>query len=863
MPDTTNYCLTGIGPDVQFGRRAPRLKTVSSVFQVRNAGDTAFARMAGADSVTDDEFVTRRQLLAAGGALAGLPGNIYESLQFYMDPSDRNSYAGSGPTVTDIMGNATGGVLATATLEDGAFEFDGSAGSPGSVNFPTKASSLDNVFAGGGGTVISFLRAADDGQAGLGVVAGTADDADEGWLMHTTGKSSGHIGVRFTRNFDSGTGGQWTSSTQTNPINGQSNRVLHAGVWASWAVTYDDGSTTNVPTFYVNGTNAPLTTTVSPLGTAVSDVGNPLRLGSTTNVSNPWTFDGQIGVVLVFNRILSADEIAIVHNALAARFGLGWRGPDGKTMGSGPTDMSGQDVVIRAGDSHSTTNSEAEGGDLWFIAGDHLGGGNAAAGRVYISSGSGGGNIGDSGEVLIESGENGLGAAVTIRVGDQDTGNTPGTMRVRGGDNYGAGFAGSVEIVSGGAIATSRIAGTLTCRAADGNEIGGTNVTGGQAIFRAGDGINRAGGNWTARAGDGGPGQGGDWTARAGNSPSGNSRGGRVSLLAGNAAGAFEAGDCTVGAGSVTGAGGGRGGNLAMFAGASADGDGGHVTIDAGDTTSNDNSDGGGNVTITAGGSTVVGADTGSPGGTSSLIGGTSAKTSTSSPGGGAVLIGGSGTADSANSRAGPASMTGGAVTGNTAGAIAGDATVTGGAATSPTAANQAGYVRLRGGTDAAGTNHGGITAVTDAPTAPVQIRTQTGFAGTDEDHLTVGSSTTLLPGGTADILTLATLATNGHNMKLHVEVTGVDSASIGDQVQQLWMQSYHRNGAGVIAAFVADLNPGKHLSTPVGFCIDITFALVVVGNNINLRVINGSSTATYTGYFAAKCVRQEGGIAA
>jgi hypothetical protein len=856
-----DYGQSGVGPDVQIGRQGARYKSVGGIVQIRNAGDTAYARTQGADSVVDDDYVTRRQLLAAGGALAGLPGAIYESLQFYMDPSDRNSYVGSGPTVNDLMGNATGGVLATATLEDGAFEFDGSAGAPGSVNFPTKASSLNNVFAGGGGTVIAFLRAADDGQGSLGVVAGTANDADQGWLMHTTGKSSGHIGVRFTRNFDSGTGGQWTSNTQVNPINGQSDRVLHAGAWSSWAVAYDDALTTNVPTFYVNGTNAPLTTTVSPLGNAVSDAGNPLRFGSTINVSNPWTLDGQLGPVLIFDRILSADEIAAVHNALAQRFGLGWRGMDGKLIGSGPTDMSGQDVTVRAGDSYSTLNSEAEGGSLSLVAGDHLGGGNAAAGRVYIASGSGGGNIGDSGEVLIESGANSLGAAVTIRVGDQNTGNTPGTMRVRGGDNYGAGFAGSVEIVSGGAIATSRIAGTLTCRAADGNEIGGTNVTGGQAIFRAGDGINRAGGNWTGRAGDGGPGQGGDWTARAGNSPSGNSRGGRVSLLAGNAAGAFEAGDCTVGAGSVTGAGAGRGGNLVLFAGSSADGDGGFVTIDGGDTSSNDNGDPAGGVTITGGSALVGGADTGSGGGTVALIGGNSPKTSTASPAGGATMLGGSGTADSANSRGGPASVTGGPVTGNTAGAIAGDATITGGAATSPTAANQAGYVRLRGGTDSAGTNHGGITAVTDAPTAPFQVRTQAGFAGTDEDHLTVGANVALGPGASVDLLVLATLATNGHNVKLSVEVTGVDSASIGDQSQQLWKQSYHRNGLGTIGAFVADLNPGKHLSTPVGFCIDVNYSLVVVGNEIRLRATNGSSTVTDTGYFAARCVRQEGGF--
>ncbi len=582
-----------------------------------------------------------------------------------------------------------------------------------------------------------------------------------------------------------------------------------------------------------------------------------------------------MGPILIFDRILDPDEIAAVHNVFAQRFAVGWRGMDGKLLGSDTqTDMSGQDVRIRGGDSHSTTNSEAEGGHVYIQAGNHKGGGNAAAGRILMRSGDGGGNVSDSAEILIESGSSGLGAAVTIRVGVQNTGNTPGLMSVIGADNDGSGGSGQVFIRGGSAVGSGRAGGKVTVRAGEATDNDpavpprALNGPGGDAEFRAGDGNQNSGGlgnggDTLVRAGHGGiaGGQGGDLDLFAGNSNTGNSRGGHVQLLAGGAAGAFQAGDVTISAGSNTGGGGsGNAGSLTLAAGASNDGDGGKVTISGGNTSSDDNGDPAGDVEITAGSALTGGADTTSGGGHVRVTAGNSAKTSTASPAGNVELLAGTGNADSANSRGGKVTITGGPVTGNTAGAIAGDVEITGGAATSATAATTAGWVRLRGGTSTTGT-HGGISAVTDDATAPVQIRTQAGFAGTDEVHLTVGVNTTLTPGGTVDLLTLGTLATNGHNMKFQVEVTGVDSGSVDDQNQQVWIQSYHRNSTGTIAAYTADLSPGKHIATISGFSVDVDYSLVVVGNNIILRATNSSSTATYVGLFAVKCVRQEGGF--
>lgn len=52
------------------------------------------------------------------------PDLIKKGLGFCVDPSDKNCYAGSGTTVTDLITEGTG-TITGATLSDGVFDFDG------------------------------------------------------------------------------------------------------------------------------------------------------------------------------------------------------------------------------------------------------------------------------------------------------------------------------------------------------------------------------------------------------------------------------------------------------------------------------------------------------------------------------------------------------------------------------------------------------------------------------------------------------------------------------------------------------------------------------------------------------------------
>jgi len=59
MADIKNYGIKGVGSDVQFGKGGQRVKNESSKLKARNADDTDFVNVQGADPVEDQDFVTK------------------------------------------------------------------------------------------------------------------------------------------------------------------------------------------------------------------------------------------------------------------------------------------------------------------------------------------------------------------------------------------------------------------------------------------------------------------------------------------------------------------------------------------------------------------------------------------------------------------------------------------------------------------------------------------------------------------------------------------------------------------------------------------------------------------------------------
>jgi len=606
---------------------------------------------------------------SGGGSSAGLPGNIYENLQFYVDPADRNSFPAEGGTVaTDLEGNGTAGTLsAAAVFDNGAWTFDGASGDD--VRF-TKGATLDNIFAGGG-TIITILRPYSSGQGTLGRAIDTTESTSTtGYYLSAHDELSQAVRIRFNRNWTT-TPGTWTTDNITDAF-GTSNRPLRVGDWAVVAVSYDD--TTTPPVIYLNGTVLAVTETSTPSVDGGSDAGNDIYVGNRSD--GTFTWNGQIGTTLMFDRILTADEVQQVTNAFYARRGIGIRGYDSPP---GTGNAQGQTILIRAGDAiQSGTGSD--GGDIILQAGNLDSPGDGQAGRIVIRSGDM--NAGTTGtqqsNILIESGDHLSGGGnVTLRVGTPSTASSAGALLLHAGDTTGTPGA---TLIRGGGRGSAGISGAIVARGGDGSDyVGGAgNRAGGPATFRGGDGagFSAAGGLATFRGGDAsGNSSGGDAILRSGTSPDFN--GGDVEITASDA-GSF-----------------GVGGNITVTAGDTTSNQvGGGISFTTGSSPGNFTDFHAGDFEITTGNATGGATQPNSGAGSFYFTGGTSNATVTTSPGGEFEVTGGAGTANSVNSRGGAVSLTGGAVTGASA-ATAGGVTLTGGAATTGTG----GTVSLQPGT--------------------------------------------------------------------------------------------------------------------------------------------------------------------
>lgn len=132
------------------------------------------------------------------------------------------------------------------------------------------------------------------------------------------------------------------------------------------------------------------------------------------------------------------------------------------------------------------------------------------------------------------------------------------------------------------------------------------------------------------------------------------------------------------------------------------------------------------------------------------------------------------------------------------------------------------------------------------------------GFVGTEPELFSFSSQVTIAPFNTSDLVTLATLDTNGQNMKLEAYVTGVDNAVDGNVNSAKFIQSFYRSTA-TVSSLTAHLSDAKNSGS--GFAVDIVYSLVITLNDIILRATNNSGGSAYTGNYAVSYSIQEGGF--
>ncbi|MFZ3031807.1 MAG: LamG domain-containing protein [Candidatus Moraniibacteriota bacterium] len=155
-------------------------------------------------------------------------------------------------------------------------------------------------------TVTAWVKPNSTGGGTLAKILNKATSASGGWefgvCAHASwGCSGSDTRLRFYRWF-SGAAGDWNSAASS----------LQMGVWQHVAIVYDSGSSTNDPIFYIDGSVSATTEFSTPSGTASSDASQTLTIGNRPAADR--AFDGVIDEVRLYNRALSAAEIAALYN---------------------------------------------------------------------------------------------------------------------------------------------------------------------------------------------------------------------------------------------------------------------------------------------------------------------------------------------------------------------------------------------------------------------------------------------------------------------------------------------------------------------------------------------------------------------
>jgi hypothetical protein len=115
--------------------------------------------------------------------------------------------------------------------------------------------------------------------------------------------------MSFQRSFTS-TNGLWLSP----------NASILTGKWYHMVVAYDSSSAVNSPILYINGIPAVMSVSSTPVGTAVSDINDNLLIGN--NAAQNRGFDGHLGLIRIYNRIIPPIEAASLFKVNAWRYGL-------------------------------------------------------------------------------------------------------------------------------------------------------------------------------------------------------------------------------------------------------------------------------------------------------------------------------------------------------------------------------------------------------------------------------------------------------------------------------------------------------------------------------------------------------------
>lgn len=160
----------------------------------------------------------------------------------------------------------------------------------------TANSTINNIFVGGA-TVSAWIYPTDGSSPWriFNKTGGTTVTPSSGWMFYIT-TTTGNTRIRLYQAFAS----NWRVWQST------SNITLNA--WNHVAVSYDNGATSNNPTFYINGVNDGYVQIITTgTGSYASDASDTLYLGGNNNSDRGWR--GQLNYMQMWDATKTIDEI--------------------------------------------------------------------------------------------------------------------------------------------------------------------------------------------------------------------------------------------------------------------------------------------------------------------------------------------------------------------------------------------------------------------------------------------------------------------------------------------------------------------------------------------------------------------------
>ena len=230
------------------------------------------------------------------GASVSITDSILDDAFVYLDAGSTESYPGTGTTWSDLSGNGFDATLVGSPTWNSGADANFTLAGGDHATLPTGFS--DSFASGFGlfaiwnfGTASYYERIIDLGQ-------GAADD-------NIIVGRKGSTDTFFYQLYDGGTGGTFVEVANT----------IQNSTFASYGVS-------------INGTDGRLYVNGELEGTEANYTEVPTNVSRNSNFigKSNWAADGDstgaMGVILIFRRALTADEMATLHNSFAARYGL-------------------------------------------------------------------------------------------------------------------------------------------------------------------------------------------------------------------------------------------------------------------------------------------------------------------------------------------------------------------------------------------------------------------------------------------------------------------------------------------------------------------------------------------------------------